>query len=379
MQVPLLDIKQQNSEIYDDLKDGFDRIFCSGQFILGPEVEAFERNFAALIGAKHGIGVSSGTDALLLALMVLEIGPGDEVISPAYSFFATASCISRLGATAVWCDTSADDFNIDTARIEDLISERTKIIIPVHLFGQAAAMDNILNICRKKNIHIIEDCAQAAGARFDGQQVGGFGTFGCYSFFPSKNLGGFGDAGMLVTNDDELATKARILRMHGMSKQYHHDYLGGNFRIDALQAAMLNTKMSHMADYIERRRSNAAYYSDAMSKIDGVGFDESCAIILPVEKQRNFHTFNQYTLRLKSGKRDELKRFLDEKNIGCQIYYPIPLSDQKCFINNSKGKENITVAKQLALEALSIPMFPELSSGQMDYVIDSIAKFLKRL
>jgi dTDP-4-amino-4,6-dideoxygalactose transaminase len=264
------------------------------------------------------------------------------------------------------------------SKIEGLISKRTKAIIPVHLFGQAAAMDDILSICEQKNIHIIEDCAQAAGAKFDGRQVGGFGIFGCHSFFPSKNLGGFGDAGMLVTDDDGLADKARTLRMHGMSKQYHHDYLGGNFRIDALQAAMLNAKMPHMTNYIERRRSNAAYYFDAMSKIDGIGFDESCAIILPSEKQKNFHTFNQYTLRLKAAKRDELKRFLNEKDIGCQIYYPIPLSEQKCFIDNSKGREGINMAKQLALEALSIPIFPELSRDQMDYVIDSVAEFLKR-
>lgn len=376
--MPLLDIKQQNFAIYGELTAAFDRVFRSGQFILGPEVEAFEKNFAKQVGVKHGIGVSSGTDALLLAMMVLEVGPGDEVISPAYSFFSTASCASRLGAKVVWCDVSFDDFNMDTGEIEGLISDHTKAVVPVHLFGQAVAMDNILSICRSRHIPIIEDCAQAAGAKFDGRQVGQFGTFGCYSFFPSKNLGGFGDAGMLVTNDDELAAKARILRSHGATGQYHHDYLGGNFRIDALQAALLNVKLPYMINHIERRRKNAAHYADALAKIDGVGFDESCDLVLPMENQGNFHTFNQYTLRLKAAKRDELKQFLNARDIGCQIYYPMALSDQKCFAANARGSEAITVAKQLALESLSIPIFPELSIDQMNYVVDSIVEFLKR-
>jgi dTDP-4-amino-4,6-dideoxygalactose transaminase len=247
----------------------------------------------------------------------------------------------------------------------------------VHLFGQAAAMDSIAGICNARNVFIIEDCAQATGARVGGRQVGGFDAFGCYSFFPSKNLGGFGDAGMLVTDSDEFANKAKILRVHGMPKQYHHDYLGGNFRIDALQAAMLNAKMPYMDGYIWARRKNAAYYSDALARIDGVGFNESCEVILPVEKDGNLHTFNQYTLRLRGGKRDELRNFLSSKDIGSQIYYPVPLSDQPCFRGNSREGENIVVAKQVSLEALSIPIFPELSVTQMDYVIDSIAEFLK--
>ncbi|MDR2735893.1 MAG: DegT/DnrJ/EryC1/StrS family aminotransferase [Puniceicoccales bacterium] len=378
MQVPLLDLKQQNFAIYDELKEGVDKVFRSGQFILGSEAEEFEKNFAKQVGVKHCIGISSGTDALLLAMMVLKIGPGDEVISPAYSFFATASCAARLGARVVWCDVSADDFNIDVNKIEGLISEKTRAIIPVHLFGQAAVMDAILDICRPRDIHVIEDCAQATGARFNDKQVGQFGTFGCYSFFPSKNIGGFGDAGMLVTDDDELAARARILRSHGMTRQYHHDYLGGNFRIDALQAALLNVKLPYLDNYIENRRRNASYYSNALAEIDGVGFDESCVMVLPRERKGNFHTFNQYTLRVKGARRDELKRFLDEKAIGSQIYYPIPLPDQKCFATNSRGRETITVSRQLALEALSIPIFPELSNDQMDYVIDSIAEYLKK-
>src|SRR5262245_5574090 len=266
MSVPLLDLNIQNRALEDELKATFERVLRSGQFILGPEVEALENKLAEMLSVRHSIGVSSGTDAILLALMALDIRAGDEVICPTFTFFATAGCVSRVGATPIFVDSCASCFNVRAEDIERKITKRTRAIMPVHLFGQSAAMDEILALARSHDIAVIEDAAQSLGAEYKGRPVGGLGTFGTFSFFPSKNLSGFGDGGLVVTNDDALGAKARSLRAHGAKPKYYHKYVGGNFRLDPLLAALLAVKLPHYEEYTEKRRSNAAYYTEALSK-----------------------------------------------------------------------------------------------------------------
>src|SRR4051812_21885600 len=304
MAVPLLDLNAQNLALETELKAAFERVLRSGQFILGPEAVAFENDLARMIGVKHALGVSSGTDAILLALMALEIKAGDEVICPTFTFFATAGCIARAGATPVFVDSDPVTFNVDPADVARKITKKTKAIMPVHLFGQCAEMDAILALAGENGVRVIEDGAQALGATYKGRQAGSIGDFGTFSFFPAKNLGGFGDSGLLVTNDDALAERAALLRVHGAKPKYFHKYVGANFRMDPLQCALIRTKLPHYDQYTKRRQANAAYYTEKLASIAG---DK---LILPRAVSDRGHIWNQYTLRVLEGQRDALKDHL---------------------------------------------------------------------
>jgi dTDP-4-amino-4,6-dideoxygalactose transaminase len=373
MAVPLLDLNAQNLALEGELKAAFERVLRSGHFILGPEAVAFEKEIAQFIGVKHALGVSSGTDAILLALMALDIKAGDEVICPTYTFFATAGCVARAGATPVFVDSLVDSFNIDPADVERKITPKTKAIVPVHLFGQVAEMDAILTLAKEKGIRVIEDGAQALGATYKGRQAGTMGDFGTFSFFPSKNLGGFGDSGLLVTNDEALAERATLLRTHGSKPKYYHKFVGGNFRMDPLQCALLKVKLPHYNEYTRKRQANAAYYTEKLQALPGVG----SKLILPKAGADRGHIWNQYTLRVVGeGRRDALKNFLGERKIGTEIYYPVPMHQQECFAYVGTKREALPVANQLAQEALSIPIFPELKREQLDEVIAAIREWL---
>ena len=380
MPVPLLDVNAQNLALESELKSAFERVLRSGQFIMGPDVAALEKEIAEFVGAKHAIGVSSGTDAILLALMALDIKAGDEVLCPTYTFFATAGCISRAGATPVFVDARPDTFNLDVNDAAAKVTSRTKAIIPVHLFGQSADMDAVLDLARKHKLAVIEDTAQSLGARYRGKSAGTMGDFGTYSFFPSKNLGGLGDGGLLVSNDDALAEKARLLRTHGSKPKYYHKLVGGNFRLDALQAAFLRVKLPRYNDYTRQRQANASYYTEKLSKIPGVASAPESAgakLILPVALPGNDHIWNQYTLRVPgAGRRDALRKHFADKQIGTEIYYPVPMHKQECFAYVRQAG-TCPVATQLADEALSIPIYPELRQEQQDEVISQLTAFLE--
>ena len=368
MKVPLLDLRRQNLPMEAELLEAFRRVLTSGQFILGSEVEQFENQAAAVAGARFGVGMSSGTDAILVALMALDIGPGDEVICPSFTFFATAGCIARVGARPVFADSCAECFNLDPGGIEPLITGRTKAIIPVHLFGQAADMDPILEISRRRGLAVIEDAAQAFGALYRGRPVGSLGDFGTISFFPTKNLGALGDAGLLVTNDEALAEKARLLRNHGASRRYFHSLVGGNFRLDALQAALLRVKLPRLAEYTAQRQQHFAEYNRALAGHDGV--------VVPTTHPDRTHIANQYTLRVRGGRRDALRRFLQERGIASEIYYPVPLHAQECFRTFGPDAA-LPIAEALADEVVSLPVFPEMTSEERGAVLAGITDFLE--
>jgi dTDP-4-amino-4,6-dideoxygalactose transaminase len=359
MAVPLLDLKLQYASIRDEIMRVTEEVYASQHFILGKKVEAFERDFAAYCQAKHAIGVSSGTDALLEALMVLGVGQGDEVIVPAYSFFATAGVVARLGATPVFVDIDLADYNIDPAQIK--ITKKTKAIMPVHLYGQMAAMDRM-----DFGIPIVEDAAQAVGAEFDGRRAGSFSAVGCFSFFPSKNLGAFGDAGAVTTNDDALAEKLIDYRVHGMRPKYFHHYVGGNFRIDALQAAILHVKLPYLDRWSEGRRRNAKLYEELFAGDD--------RIILPKELPRRRHVFNQYVIRFKKD-RDRVMEHLKKAGIGCEVYYPLTLPQQECFAYLKQG--SFPNSETAAAQTLAIPVYPELTREQMEEVVREIRAALR--
>jgi dTDP-4-amino-4,6-dideoxygalactose transaminase len=368
MEVSFLDLKIQNSKIKFEAMGKFSEIFDSGTFILGEEVTTFEKNVAEYLGTKHAIGISSGTDAILVALMALGIRESDEVICPSFTFFATASAVVRLGGIPVFVDVDLADFNILWEKICEKISAKTKAILAVHLFGQMAAMDEIMKIGRRFNIPVIEDCAQSFGAKRHGQQSGTFGNIGCFSFFPTKNLGGFGDSGLVCTNDDDIAEKIKILRVHGMKPRYFHRYIGGNFRIDELQAGLLNLKLPHVETYITNRRKNAAIYLEALNGLK--------SIVLPKEVEGNFHGWNQFTIRVLDGKRDKVCQALQANNIGYNIYYPLPLDAQEClkpFVDPQKPTPNAMLASK---EVLSLPIYPELTSDQILHVVTTLKQIL---
>lgn len=368
MPVPLLDVNAQNHALKPELRAAFDGVLESGRFIMGEEVEKFEASIAEFVGAKHAIGVSSGTDAILLALMALGIGHGDEVICPSFTFFATAGCIARTGATPVFCDCDPDNFNIDFDSAAQCITDRTKAIIPVHLFGQSVDMDRCAAFAQQHDLKVIEDTAQSLGAKYKGKSCGAMADFGTYSFFPSKNLGGLGDGGLLVTQDDELAEIAVKMRNHGMHPRYYHQMVGGNFRLDALQAALLRVKFAHYEDYTQQRQENAAYYHERLAGIEG--------ITLPMTEEGNEHIWNQFTLRVANGQRDALKQHLLDQGIGCEIYYPVPMHQQECFAHLADGAQaDFTITEQLSEEVLSIPVYPELNRAQQDEVINAIFSF----
>ncbi len=366
--IPLLDLNLQNTPLRPALRAAFERVMDSGHFILGPEVEALERELREKFGFAHAIGVASGTDALLLALMALDIGPGDEVITTPFSFFATAGCIARVGARPVFVDIDPGTFLIDPDAVSRAIGPKTKAILPVHLFGQAADMGALNALAEKHGLPIIEDAAQALGASFQGRAVGTLGSFGCFSFFPSKNLGGFGDGGLLTTESKELAERARRLRAHGAQPKYFHREVGGNFRLDALQAALLRVKLPALDAYAQGRRDNAAYYN-ARFAAAGLG----ALLRTPVEAQVG-HVYNQYVLR--TPKRDALRAALTKAQISSEIYYPLGLHLQPCFAYLGGTAGDMPETERATAEVLAIPVASELTHAQRERVADTIVAAL---
>lgn len=373
MAVPLLDLKAQYATIRDEVLRVTDEVYSSQMFILGKRVDEFERDFAAYCHSKHAIGVSSGTDALLVALMVLGIKPRDEVIIPAYSFFATAGVVSRLGAVPVFVDVDLDDYNIDPALIEARLSDRTRAIMPVHLYGQCAEMDEINRIAARHGIPVIEDAAQAVGAEFGGKRAGALGTMGAFSFFPSKNLGAFGDAGAVTAEDDRLAEMLVDYRVHGMRPKYFHHAVGGNFRIDALQAAILHVKLAHLDAWSDGRRRNAKIYQTLFEEAKLID-----RIVLPKEMPRRHHVFNQYVVRFTEGRevRDRVLNHLKSAGIGCEIYYPLTLPQQECFRDLPGVHDAYPNSDKAAAGTMAIPIYPELTEGQLREVVGGIAAAL---
>lgn len=371
--VPLLDLTRNDPDLEHELRQAFDRVLRSGQYILGPEVEAFEREIAAYCGTRFAVGVSSGTDALLVALMALGIGSGDEVLCPTYTFFATAGSIHRLGAKPVFVDCDPLNFNSQAEHFAPHITSRTKAIIAVHLFGLCCNMDPIRELCERHGLALVEDAAQALGAKDRERQAGTIGTLGCFSFFPSKNLGCLGDGGMIVTNDPVLAEKCKLLRGHGAKPKYYHKIVGGNFRLDALQAAFLRVKLPYLSTWTERRRENASRYQALFSRY-GIAHDD---VILPSYPETHWHIFNQFVIRVKgNGRRDALKQYLDANRIGTEIYYPVPMHKQECFRMHHPGIP-LPNAELAARETLALPIFPGLQPEEQEHVVRSIASFLR--
>jgi dTDP-4-amino-4,6-dideoxygalactose transaminase len=368
--VPLLDLKAQYKTIKTEIDPVVAEIMESQYFILGPKVKECEEAVAAYSNCSHAVGVSSGTDALLIALMAEGIGPGDEVITTPYTFFATVGSIVRTGATPVLVDIDPVSFNIDPSAIEEKVTDMTKAIIPVHLYGQMADMGPIMEIARKHGIAVIEDAAQAIGSERDGKRAGSVGDYGCFSFFPSKNLGAFGDGGMVVTNDPERAENLEILRGHGSRPKYYHTVVGGNFRLDALQAAVVTVKLSHLDSWTAGRQSNAQRYDRLLGE---AGLVEQGLVSLPTVVADR-HIFNQYVIRV--DRRDELRDFLKEHSIGCEIYYPVPMHVQESFSYLGLSEGDMPESEKAADETLALPVYPELSDDQAKYVVDTIASFL---
>ena len=382
--VPMLDLKAQYKGIKSEIREAIDEVCDSQLFVMGPKVTEFESAAATYNQVKHAIGVSSGSDALLVALMALDIGPGDEVITSPFTFFATGGAISRLGATPIFCDVDPASFNLSTRAVERFIEEccdqqgdhlinkksggRVKVVMPVHLFGQTADMATLMPLARKHGLYVVEDAAQAIGAETStGERAGSVGDIGCYSFFPSKNLGAFGDAGMCVTQNDEIAEKLRVLRVHGGKPKYYHSVIGGNFRLDALQAAILTVKLKYLDEWTAKRQANAARYNEIfVSNANRIGIPEN------VEGGR--HIFNQYTIRV--SKRDELRAYLASKNIGNDVYYPVPLHQQVCFSDLGYAAGAFPESESAAASVISIPVNPDVTIAQQEYVARHVLEFL---
>ena len=367
MRVPLLDLTAQYRPFRDEVLATITRVCDSQQFILGAEVEACERELAAMLDVPFAIGVSSGTDALLAAMMAVGIGPGDEVVTPTYSFFATAGCVARLGARPVFVDIDRETFNVDPGAAIAAITPHTKAIVPVHLYGQAADMDPLVAAARERGIAVIEDAAQAIGTKYKGRLVGGIGDLGCFSFFPSKNLGAFGDGGLVTTRDEALAKKVRLLRGHGMEPKYYHQIVGGNFRLDALQAAVLRVKAPRLAGWTEARRGNAARYRALFAE---AGLTQ---VELPVERPDGYHIYNQFVVRVPD--RDGLRAHLASRTIGTEIYYPVPFHRQECFRGIVSDGASFPVSDEAAATSLALPIYGELSDEQLQAVVGAIAEY----
>jgi len=372
--VPLLDLKPQYASLRDEIRRVTDEVYESQGFILGPRVEAFEKAVASYVESKHAIGMSSGTDALLAAMMALGVGPGDDVVTTPYSFFATAGVVARLGARPVFCDIEPVTYGLDPARLEAALTPRTKAIQPVHLYGQCADMDPILAIARAKGIPVVEDACQSLSAAYRGVKAGAIGDLGCFSFFPSKNLGGFGDGGLVTTDDAEKASLLRALRMHGETTRYHHRIVGGNFRLDALQAAILHVKLPHLEAWSEARRRNRAELEALFVEMGGRGYQEG-GLGFPVEADGRRHVYNQLVLRVARGRRDELRRCLEGKQIGQAVYYPVPLHLQECFASLGHREGDFPEAEKAAKETVAVPVFPELTAEQKRAVAGALAEF----
>lgn len=374
MNVPFLDLKAQYQQIKDEIDRAVTELISEQQFILGPKVEALEEAIAAYSTARYGIGVASGSDALTLSLMAVGVGAGDAVITTSFTFFATAGSISKVGATPVFVDIDPRTYNLDPTRIQERITPQTKAIIPVHLFGQSADMELIKKIAHSSSLWIIEDAAQAIGSDYirnsvPPQRVGSIGDVGCFSFYPSKNLGGFGDGGMVTTNDDELAERLRLLRVHGASSKYYYQYIGINSRLDALQAAVLLVKFRYLEEWTAKRLKNAAYYDQLFDEIR----HQELGIEIPYVQYNNRHIYNQYVIRV--PKRDELRDFLAQEGIGTDIYYPLPLHLQECYQKLGYGEGDFPHAEKAAQETLALPIYPELTPKQQEYVVSKIEEF----
>lgn len=376
MTIPLLDLSAQHQPIQAEIMAAIEQVLSSQAFILGPEVTKLEERVAAYSQARAGIGVSSGTDALLVALMALNIGPGHEVITSPYSFFATAGAIVRVGARPVFVDIDPETFNIDPAKIERAIRPNTKAIIPVHLYGQCAEMAPIMALAKQRGLHVIEDAAQAIGADYaDGRRAGSVGTVGCFSFFPSKNLGAMGDAGMVVTNDLDLAERIRVLRVHGSKPKYYHKLIGGNFRLDSVQAAVLNVKLNYLDEWTRRRQENAERYRTLFQQ---AGLTDKPGVVLPEARYRragvkHHHIYNQFVIR--APRRDELMAHLKQQGIGSEIYYPVPFHLQECFQPLGYKEGDFPESERAAKETLALPIYPELTPEQQQQVVQTIQRF----
>ena len=372
VKVPLLDLKPQYRALKGELDAALLRVAESQYFILGPEVKALEAATAAYSGCRFGIGISSGTDALLIALMALDIGAGDEVITSPYTFFATAGTIARVGARPVFVDIDPGTFNISPAAIERAITARTRAIMPVHLYGQMADMSPIMAIAKRHNLRVIEDAAQAIGSEdAEGRRACSIGDIGCLSFFPTKNLGAFGDAGACVTNDEKLAAKLAKLRVHGMEPKYYHELIGGNFRLDEIQAAVLNVKLPHLDSWSDARQRNAAFYDAAFLR---AGLGDKLHTPPPARKGSR-HIYNQYCIRVE--RRDELRAWLAKQGVGAEIYYPLALHMQQCFAYLGHEPEDFPESLRATQESLALPIYPELTALQLQYVVDQIAEFVR--
>jgi dTDP-4-amino-4,6-dideoxygalactose transaminase len=378
MKVPFFDLAVQFKSIEDEIKLALDEVFQSQQFIMGPQVQTLEKAIAQYCRTRYAIGVASGSDALLLSLMALGIGSGDEVLIPPFTFFATAGAVSRLGATPVFVDIHQATYNIDSSKIDEKISPRTKAIIPVHLFGQCADMDPLLKIAKEKNLFVIEDAAQALGAEYkpkvgsEGRLAGQIGGLGCFSFYPTKNLGAFGDAGMVVTNNPDLAEKVRLFRVHGSQPKYFHKTIGINSRLDTIQAAILLVKFKYLEKWTTERQKKAERYQllfqDLSSSVNGFK--------LPTIQYQNRHIFHQYVVRV--PERDRLKEFLTEEGVGTDIYYPVPLHLQECYSFLKYRQGDLPNSEKASKEVLALPIYPEMTEDQQSLVVDRIKTFYKR-
>ncbi len=382
--VPLLDLTRFDADYAAEITEAFERVFRSGHYILGPEVDAFEEECAAYIGAKHAIGVSSGSDALLVALMAIGVGVGDEVICPTYTFFATAGAVWRTGAKPVFVDIDLRTYNLDPDDVARKITSKTKAILPVHLFGQCSDMGSVRDLANAHDLVVVEDAAQAIGSRYQGQCAGTLGNIGCFSFFPTKNLGAFGDGGLVTSNDPELATKVRRLRVHGGHPKYYHQVVGGNFRIDSLQAALLRVKLKRLDDATTRRQTNALLYNRLFQEADLAAdaaddddehVENTVRFHLPAVVEEN-HIYNQYVVRISGdGTRDEVRGLLAERGVGTEIYYPVPLHLQECFKPLGHREGDFPISEKAARESLALPIFPELAEDEIRYVVDQLAAF----
>jgi len=370
--VPLLDISRENGPLEQEIQAAIADVCRSGRFVLGPECERLETSLADYCGADHGVGCASGSDALLLALMAFGIGEGDEVIVPSFTFFATASAVSRLGAKPVFVDIDPNTFNIDPHRVEKAITSATRAIIPVHLFGQCAEMSPINELAGRFGLAVIEDACQAIGAKYHDMPAGSLGDIGCFSFYPTKNLGSFGDAGATTTNDKELADNLRLLRGHGMRPRYYHQVVGVNSRLDSIQATVLNIKLTHLDRWTQMRRANAARYERLFTNAD-----LASKIGLPSEESGQYHVWNQYTIRVPGGQRHALREHLRAANIGTEVYYPVALHQQDCFKSLGYLPGSLPVTERASQEVLSLPIFPHLSEAEQDAVVATIAQFVE--
>ncbi|HEV3235827.1 MAG TPA: DegT/DnrJ/EryC1/StrS family aminotransferase [Gemmataceae bacterium] len=371
--VPLCDIQAQFRELRPQIEDAVSRVLVSGQVIGGPEVAGLEQEIAQYCGVGYGVGCGSGTEALSLALHALEIGPGDEVIIPAFTFFASAGCVARTGAKPVFVDIDAATYNLDPLQVENKVTDRTRAIMAVHLFGQCAEMEPLWRVAERHGLPIIEDAAQALGAEYQGKRAGNLGAIGCFSFYPSKNLGAFGDAGLVVTNDPDWAARMTCLRVHGMEPKYYHKYLGWNARLDAIHAAILRVKLPYLESWTKQRQAAAERYNRLIEDNHLTGFLQR-----PVVRPNRRHVFNQYVVRVADGLRDPLMRHFKTENIGCEIYYPMPLHRQECLAYLGHQDGDFPVSEEACRCVLALPMFPEIKMEQQQRVIQSCAAFLRK-